>query len=94
MQEDTFFRLARVQFMRVVDAEDSLDVHGLVTVQLREVTSELTNMDIGKILDMAYLILQTDRHWLLVKKALCKKRNSKIATVLKTQRRSKDHYDK
>jgi len=80
--------------MRLVDPEDSLDVHGLVTVQLRDVTRELTNMDIGKIMDMAYLILQTDRHWLVVKKPLCKKRDSKIATVLKTQCRSKDHYDK
>ena len=43
MQQDTVYRLAGVQFMSLVDSGRPSDVHGLVTVQLREVTRELHN---------------------------------------------------
>jgi len=39
--------------------------HGLVTVQLRDVTRELTIVDIGMILGLAHLIPETDRRWLV-----------------------------
>jgi hypothetical protein len=41
------------------------DVHGLVTVQLREDAREFTVVDIGTILGLAHLIPETDRRWLV-----------------------------
>jgi len=38
MQQDTVYRLAGVLFMSLVDYGRQSDVHGLVTVQLRDVT--------------------------------------------------------
>jgi len=63
MQQDTVYRLAGVQFISLVDSGRPWDVHCLVTVQLRDVTPELTIVDIGTILGLAHLILETDRRW-------------------------------
>jgi len=65
MQQDTVYRLARVQFMSLVDSERPSDVHGLVTVQLRDVTRELTIVNIGTILGLVHLIPETERRWLV-----------------------------
>ena len=65
MQEDTVCRLAGVQFLSVVDSGPPSDTHGLVTVQLRDVTRELTIVDIGTILGLAHLIPEIDRRWLV-----------------------------
>jgi len=65
MQQDTVYCLAGVQFMSLVDSRRPSDVHGLVTVQLRDVPRELTIEDIGTILGLAHLILATDRRWLV-----------------------------
>jgi len=67
MQQDTVYRLAGVQFMSLVDSRQPSDVHGLVTVQLRDVTRELTIVDIGTILGLAHLIPETYTHcrWLV-----------------------------
>ena len=65
MQQDTVYRLAGVQFMSLVDSGRPSDVHSLVTAQLRNVTQELTIVDIGTILGLAYLIPETDRPWLV-----------------------------
>jgi len=46
MQQDTVYRLAGVQFMSLVDTGRPSDVHGMVTVQLRDVTPELIIVDI------------------------------------------------
>jgi len=59
MQQDTVYRLAEVQFMSLVDAGRPSDVHGLLTVQLRDVTRELTIVDIGTMIGLAYLIQET-----------------------------------
>ena len=65
MQQDTVYRLAGVQFMSLVDSGRPLDVHGLVTIQLRDVTRELTIVDIGTIIGLAHLIPETERCWLV-----------------------------
>jgi len=64
-QQDTFYRLAGVQFMSLVDSGRPSDVHGLVTVQLRDVTRELRIVDIGTIIALAHLIPETERRWLV-----------------------------
>ena len=53
MQQDKVYRLAGFQFMSLVDSGRQSDVHGLVTVQLRDVTRELTIVDIGTIIGLA-----------------------------------------
>jgi len=63
MQQDTLYRLAVVQFMSLVDSGRPSNVHGLVTVQLKDFTRELTIVDIGTILRLGHLILETDRRW-------------------------------
>jgi len=65
MQQDTVYRLAGVQFLSLVDSSRPSDVHGLVTVQLRDITRDLTMVDIGRILGLAHLIPETDRRWLV-----------------------------
>jgi len=65
MQQDTVQHLAGVQFMRLVDSGRPSDVHGLVTVQLRDVIRELTIVDIGMIIGLAHLIPETERRWLV-----------------------------
>jgi len=65
MQQDTVYRLVGVQFMSLVDSRRPSDLHGLVTVQLRDLTRELTIEDIGTIIGLAYLIPATDRRWLV-----------------------------
>jgi len=63
MQQDTVYRVAWVQLMSLVDYGPLSEVHGLVTVELRDVTHELTIVDIGTILGLPHLIPETDRRW-------------------------------
>jgi len=65
MQQDTVYRLAGVQFMSQADSGRPSDVHGLLTVQLRDLTRELTIVDIGTIIGLAPLIPETERRWLV-----------------------------
>ena len=65
MQEDTVCCLARVPFLSVVDSRPPSDTPGLGTVRLRDVTSELTIVDIGTILGLAHIIPEIDRRWLV-----------------------------
>ena len=65
MQQDTVHRLAGVQFMSRVDSGRPSDVHGLVTVKLRDVTQELTIVDIGRIIGLVHLRPETERRWLV-----------------------------
>ena len=58
-------RLAGVQFLSIIDSGRPSDTHALVTVQLRDVTQELTIVDIGTILGLAHLIQEIDRRWLV-----------------------------
>jgi len=65
MKQDTVYRLAGIQYMSLVESGRPSDVHGLVTVQLRDVTRELTIVDIGTIIGLAHLIPETERRWLV-----------------------------
>jgi len=52
--------------MSVVNSGRPSEVHGLVTVQLREDAREWTIVDIGTILVLAHLIPEkTDRRWIV-----------------------------
>jgi len=61
MLQDTLYRLAGVQFTSLVDSRCPLDVHGLVTVLLKDLTQELTIVDMGTILGLPHLIPETDQ---------------------------------
>jgi len=50
--------------MSLVDSGRLSDVHGLLTGQLRDVTQELTIVDIGTIIGLAHLIPESERRWL------------------------------
>ena len=63
--QDTVCRLAGVQLMVVVNSGHLLDVHGLVTVHLRNDSRELTIVDMGTILGLVHLIPKTDWRWLV-----------------------------
>ena len=58
-------RLASIQMLSAVNAGRPSDVHGLVTVQQREEAREFTIVDIGTILELAHLIPEADRRWLV-----------------------------
>ena len=60
-QHNAVYRLAGIQLMNVVNSGRPSDVHGLVTVYLRDDARELTIVDIETILGLPYLILETDR---------------------------------
>jgi len=63
--EDTVRRVTGVQLLRPVNSGRLLDLHGLVTVQMREDTRGLTIVDIGTILGLAHLIAEEERRWLV-----------------------------
>jgi len=65
VQQDTVYRLAGVQFMTLVDYGRPSEVNGLVTGQLRDVTRELTIVDIETIIGLAHRIPETERRWLV-----------------------------
>jgi len=63
--QDAVRRLAGVQMLNPVNSGWPSDVHGLVTVQLREDAREFTLVDIGTILGLAHLIPEGERRWLV-----------------------------
>ena len=63
--QDIVWCLARVQLMGVVNSERPSDVHGIVTVHLRDDSRELTIVNIGTILGLAHLIPERDRRLLV-----------------------------
>ena len=63
MQQDMVNRLARVQFMSLVDSGRPSDGHGLGTVHLRDVTRKLRIVDIGTIIVLAHLKPETELRW-------------------------------
>ena len=63
--EDTVRRVASVQLLTLVNSGHLSDLHGLVTVQMREDTRGFTIVDIGTILGLAHLIPEKDRRWLV-----------------------------
>ena len=64
--EDTVPRVAPgVQLLTPVNSGRLSDLHGLVTVQMREDTRGFTIVDIGTMLGLAHLIPKEDRRWLV-----------------------------
>jgi len=63
--EDTVRRVAGVQLLTPVNSGRPSDLHGLVTVQMREDTRGFTIVDLGTILGLAHLILEEDQRWLV-----------------------------
>ena len=60
-------RVTSIQLLTPVNSVRLSDLHGLVTVQMREDTRGFTIVDIGTILGLAYLIPDEDRdrRWLV-----------------------------
>jgi len=63
--DDTVYRVASVQLLTPVNSVRQSDLHGLVTVQMREDTRGITIVDIGTIRGLAHLIPEEDRRWLV-----------------------------
>jgi len=63
--DDKVCRIAGVQMLTPVNSGRLSDLHGLVTVQMREDTQGFTIVDIGTIVGLAHLIQEEDRHWLV-----------------------------
>jgi len=58
-------RVAGVQLLTPVNSGRLSDLHGLVTVQIREDRRGFTIVNIGTILGLAHLIPEQDRRWLV-----------------------------
>jgi len=58
--EDTVHRVAGAQLLTLVNSGRLSDLHGLVTVPMREDMRGFTIVDIGTILGLAHLILEED----------------------------------
>jgi len=65
LQQDTVYRLAGVQFMGLVNSVGMSDLYRLVTVQLRDVTCEVTFVNIERILGLAHRIPEAEQPWLV-----------------------------
>jgi len=63
--ENTVRQVAGVQLLTPVNSGHLSDLHGVVTVQMREDTRGFTIVDIGTILGLAHLIPEEDRRWLV-----------------------------
>jgi len=63
--DHTVRRVAGVQMLTPVNSVRLSDLHGLVTVQMKEDTRGFTIVDIGTILGLAHLIPEEDRRWLV-----------------------------
>ena len=59
--QDTVRRVAGVQLLTLMNSRCLSDLHGLVTVPMREDTRGFTIVDIGTILGLAHLIPEEDR---------------------------------
>ena len=59
--EDTVRRVAGIQWLTPVHSGSLSDLHGLVTVQMRDETRGFTIVDIGTIVSLAHLIPEEDR---------------------------------
>jgi len=63
--EDTVRRVAAVHLLTPVTSGRLSDLHGLVTVQMREDTRGFAIVDKGTILGLVHLIPEEDRRWLV-----------------------------
>ena len=63
--ENAVRRVAAVRMLSAVNSGFQSDIHGLVTVQMREDAREFTIVDIGTIHGLAHLIPEGERRWLV-----------------------------
>ena len=63
--ENAVRRVAAVRMLSAVNSGFVSDIHGLVTVQMREEYREFTIVDVGTILGLAHLIPEGERRWLV-----------------------------
>ena len=63
--ENAVRRVAAVRMLSAVNSGFVSDIHGLVTVQMREEYREFTIVDVGTILGLAHLIPEGKRCWLV-----------------------------
>ena len=63
--ENTVLRVAAGRMLSGVNSGFQSDIHGLVTVQMREDAREFTIVDIGTIHGLAHLIPEGERRWLV-----------------------------
>jgi len=63
--ENAVRRVAAVRMLSAVNSGFPLDIHGLVTVQMREDAREFTIVDVGTIHSLAHLIPEVERRWLV-----------------------------
>ena len=58
-------QMAAVQMLSAVNSGFVLDIHGLVTVKMREESQEFTIVDVGRILGLVHLSPERKRRWLV-----------------------------
>jgi len=58
--------VAAVQILRAVNSGFPLDIHSLVTVQMREDAPEFTIVDLGTMHGLAHLIPEGEWRWLVI----------------------------
>jgi len=63
--ENAVRRVAAVRILSAVNSGFPSDIHGLVTVQMREDAREFTIVDVGTIQGVAHLIPEGERRWLV-----------------------------
>jgi len=63
--ENAVCRVAAVRMLSAVNSAFSSDIHGLVTVQMREDAREFTIVDVGTIHGLVHLIPEGERRWLV-----------------------------
>jgi hypothetical protein len=63
--ENAVRRVAAVRMLSAVNSGFPSDIHGLVTVQMREDAREFTIVDVGTIHGLAHLIPEGERRWLV-----------------------------
>jgi len=63
--ENAVRRVAAVRMLSAVNSGFPWDIHGLVTVQMREDAREFTIADVGTCHGLAYLIPEGERRWLV-----------------------------
>jgi len=63
--ENAVRQVAAVRMLSAVNSGFPSDIHGLVTVQMREEAQEFTIVDVGTIHSLAHLIPEGERRWLV-----------------------------
>ena len=64
-RENAVRRVAAVRILSAVNSGFPSDIHGLVTVQMREDAREFTIVDVGTNHGLAHLIPEGERRWLV-----------------------------